>query len=257
MCPPQFFEIDYEINPWMHKENPVDHNLALKEWESLKSIYLDLSLDVEVIEPVKGWPDMVFTANAGLTIGREKFLLSRFRFPQRRGEEPFFRRWFEDRGWEIIQPKFPFEGQGEAFIWNGKLLAGYGFRSNEDTVKELKSLLDIEVIPLKLVNPKFYHVDMALAPINKNLIVYNPKAFDKDSVQKIRSLDCEKIEVIEGDANLFGCNLVPVGKTIVMVSGTQKLAEDFRSRGFKTVELNMSEFRKSGGAIRCLTLDLD
>lgn len=257
MCPPQFFEIDYEINPWMHKDNPVDHELALKEWEKLKSIYLDLGLDVLVLDPVQGLPDMVFTANGGLTIGKKKFLLAKFRFPQRQGEELFFRKWFDRRGWEVIQPKMPFEGQGEAFIWNGKLLLGFGFRTKKDVIPEFKSLVDLEVVPLKLVNPKFYHLDMALAPINENLIIYNPKAFDQSSVEKIKSLGIELIEVSEEDAELFGCNLVPVGKTIIMTQGTKKLAKDLQNQGFKTIELNMSEFRKSGGAIRCLTLDLD
>lgn len=257
MCPPQFFEIDYEINPWMHKDNPVDHELALKEWEKLKSIYLDLGIEAEVIEPAQGWPDMVFTANAGLTIGPKKFLLARFRYPERQGEEPYFRKWFKNQGWEVVQTEAPFEGQGEAFIWRKKLLAGYGHRAKKEVLPELKKFTNLEVIPLKLINPKFYHLDMALAPINENLIIFNPKAFDLESVGKIKSLGCELIEVTEEDAELFGCNLVPVGKTIIMVSGTGKLARDFKDRGFKTIELNMSEFRKSGGAIRCLTLDLD
>lgn len=256
MCPPQFFDIDYEINPWMHTSNPVDHELALKQWENLKSVYEKLGFEVEVVDAVKGWPDMVFTANAGLKIGDKKFLLAKFQYPERQGEEPIFRKWFEDRGWEVLQTKSIFEGQGEGFIWNSKLLAGYGQRAVKEAMSELHEITGLEVVDLKLINPKFYHIDMALAPITDNLIVYNPKAFDEGSVKKIKSLGAELIEVIEEDAELFGCNLVPVESTIVMIEGTKKLKSEFEAKGFKTVEMDMSEFRKSGGAIRCLTLNI-
>ena len=256
MCPPQFFDIDYEINPWMHKDNPVDHTLALKQWQNLKSVYENLGLGVEVVEAVKGWPDMVFTANAGLVVGDKKFLLAKFQYPERQGEEPIFRQWFENRGWEVLQTKSIFEGQGEGFIWNNKLLAGYGQRAVKEAIPELAEITGLEVLSLKLINPKFYHLDMALAPITDNLIIYHPKAFDAESGEKIKSLGCELIEVIEQDAELFGCNLVPVGDTIVMIAGTQKLKSDFEGKGFKTTEMDMSEFRKSGGAIRCLTLNI-
>lgn len=256
MCPPQFFDIDYEINPWMHTNNPVDHALALKQWEKLKSVYQELGCEIEVVDPVKGWPDMVFTANAGLKINDNKFLLAKFQYPERQGEEPIFRKWFESRGWEVVQTKSIFEGQGEGFIWNGKLLAGFGQRAVKEAMPELAEITGLQVIDLKLINPKFYHIDMALAPITENLIIYNPKAFDSDSVEKIKSLKAELIEVSEVDSELFGCNLVPVENTIVMISGTQNLKTDFESRGFKTIEMDMSEFRKSGGAIRCLTLNI-
>lgn len=257
ICPPQFFEIDYEINPWMHKSNPVDHDLARTQWEKLKSVYSELGVDVEVVDPVPGWPDMVFTANAGLVVAPKKFLLAKFLYPERQGEEPYFRKWFEKHGWEVLQTKAPFEGQGEGFIWNDQLLVGFGQRATEDVIPELTKLTGLATVSLKLIYPKFYHLDMALAPINKDLIIYNPKAFDAPSVAKIKSLGAELIEVSEEDAEIFGCNLVPVANTIIMIEGTRKLASDFKSHGFETIELDMSEFRKSGGAIRCLTLDLD
>lgn len=257
MCPPRFFDIDYEINPWMHKSNPVDHDLARNQWEKLKSVYLELGVEVEVIDPVPGWPDMVFTANAGLVISPKKFLLAKFLYPEREGEEPHFREWFEEKGWEVLQTKLPFEGQGEGFIWNNQLLVGFGQRAKEEVIPELAKVTGLKTVSLKLIYPKFYHLDMALAPINENLIIYNPKAFDPKSVEKIKFLGVELIEVSEEDAEVFGCNLVPIGQTIVMTQGTKNLAQDLQNKDFKTIELDMSEFRKSGGAIRCLTLNLN
>jgi len=257
MCPPEFFDIEYEINPWMHESEQVDGKKALKQWEDLRKVYEKLGCEVLVLPAQKGWPDLVFTANAGLLISKYKIILSNFRYPDRQGEAKFNGDWFKEHGFEVVQPQIPFEGQGEAFVWNKKILAGFGFRSVEDTASHLKKISGMEVVQLELIDPRFYHLDMALAPISPDLIVYNPKAFSKKSAAKIKSLGCELIEVNTYDANLFGSNLVPIGKNIVMIDGTQKLGQDLKDRGFKITELNMSEFRKSGGAIRCLTLNLD
>lgn len=257
MCPPKFFDIEYEINPWMHEVDRVDVKKALEQWQALKKVYEKLGCEVFVLPAKKGWPDLVFTANAGLLISPNKIILSNFRFPERQGEAKFNEYWFRKNGFEVVQPLIPFEGQGEAFVWNNKILAGFGFRSVEGTASVLEKVSGMEVVQLELVDPRFYHLDMALAPINSGLIVYNPKAFSAISVKKIKSLGAELIEVNTHDANLFGPNMVPIGKNIVMIDGTEKLAKDLIDRGFKTIELDMSEFRKSGGAIRCLTLNLD
>jgi N-dimethylarginine dimethylaminohydrolase len=257
MCPPQYFDIEYEINPWMHQDDQVNTTLAMEEWDKLKQTYLTLDCEVFEQAPQKGWPDLVFTANAGLLFGEKKMILSNFRYPDRQGEAKFDEHYFKENGFEVIQPLVPFEGQGEAFVWNGKILAGFGFRSTEKTAAELEKISGLKVVQLELIDPRFYHLDMALSPITSDLIVYNPKAFSQESIEKIKSLGCELIDVTQHDADMFAANLVPVGKTIVMIEGTENLANEFRSRGFETIELNMSEFRKSGGAIRCLTLDLN
>ncbi len=257
MCPPRFFEIDYEINPWMHKSNQIDPQIALKEWEALKLTYQNLGCQVEIIEPTQGWPDMVFTANAGLTYGDHKLLLSKFKFAERQGEEPFFKYWFQQRNWTVTELDIPFEGQGESFLWNGLILAGYGFRSNEQTASAIEYLTAKKVVQLELIDPKFYHMDMALSPISADIIAYYPKAFSTDSINKIKSLGADLIEISDLDAEAFGANLVSVDKTIVMVKGTTQLPGELKSRGFDIIELDMSEFRKSGGGVRCLTLDLN
>lgn len=255
MCPPDYFAIDYEINPWMKKSNKVKPSKAYLEWQSLKDTYTSLGCKVEVLAPAKGWPDLVFTANSGLCIGKE-IILSRFRYPQRQGEAKFNAEWFLSHGYKVHQPNLPFEGQGESFLFQGKIFLGFGFRSQKETAKELESLTGLEVVPLHLIDPRFYHLDMAFAPIGDNLIVYNPKAFDKSSLQALRSLTTDKIEVDKTSSDLFACNLVPIGRTIVAPKSTKSFAESIKGKGYSLIELDMSEFQKSGGGVRCLTLNL-
>ena len=93
MCPPEFFGIEYEINPWMSRQQQVDHPLAMRQWEQLRSLLVELGAEIELLEPVRGCPDLVFTANAGM-IYQQRVVLSHFRHAERQGEEPFFVNWF-------------------------------------------------------------------------------------------------------------------------------------------------------------------
>lgn len=256
MCPPDFFNVDYEINPWMDQAEKVDHEQAMEEWQQLKATYERLGHTVEVLPAAKGWPDLVFTANAGLVIGPSKILISNFRYPERQGEAPINEKWFKELGWEVVKIDQYYEGQGESFLWRDVLLAGYGFRSTEQTLDSLESIVGKKVIPLKLVDPRFYHLDMALAPISDTLIAYNPAAFDEASQNLINQLGVDLIEITSDDAAAFAANLVPIGQTIIMAKSATTLPNQLRDRGFEVIELDMSEFRKSGGGVRCLTLDL-
>ena len=68
MTPPQFFAVDYAINPWMDTTNPVDSGVALTQWQRLYDIYRQLGHTVDLVDPVPGLPDMVYAANGGLIL---------------------------------------------------------------------------------------------------------------------------------------------------------------------------------------------
>src|SRR5580700_84937 len=188
MCPPDKFDVGYVINPWMegnvHKSSP---ELAASQWEAFQKL-LSKCADVALIEPRPGWPDMVFTANAGIVVGK-RFVLSRFLHPERQGEEPFFKKWFKQQGFEIFElpPDLPFEGAGDALIdrENGCLWAAYGFRSELDSHPRLAKWLNLEVISLRLIDPRFYHLDTCFCPLTGGWLLYYPQAFDARSNRQI------------------------------------------------------------------------
>ncbi len=110
MCSPTYFDIEYEINPWMHTDNQVQQDVARQQWLALNGIYGKLGWQVEHIDPVEHLPDMVFTANGALVIDH-KVALPTFRAPDRQPETAHFKKWFEDHGYsEFLQPKYDFEG---------------------------------------------------------------------------------------------------------------------------------------------------
>ena len=154
MCPPDHFGIEYEINPWMNRERKCDHELAVRQWNDLRTILEELGAQISLMDPVAGLPDLVFTANAAL-VYHDLAVLSRFRHEQRQGEEPHNEAWFEAHGFRIERSpdEIYFEGAGDALFCGDTLLAGYRIRSDARGHREIGAVLGGRVIPLELVDP--------------------------------------------------------------------------------------------------------
>lgn len=259
MCPPNHYDVDYVINPWMegniHKSS---RDRAVEQWHQLHHILKDRSL-VDLVDPQPGWPDMVFTANAGLVLGKT-VVLSRFLHKERQGEEPHFKKWFEDQGYTVYElPKdLPFEGAGDALLdREGRWLwTGYGFRSELDSHSYLAKWLDIEVVSLRLVDERFYHLDTCFCPLKGGYLLYYPPAFDAYSNRLIemRVSPEKRIAIEEPDAVNFACNAVNIDHVVVMNKASESLKRRLADAGFEVVETPLTEFLKAGGAAKCLTL---
>ena len=180
MCPPDYFGIEYEINPWMSRTRVVDRRRAMLQWNALRCLLERCGAVVSCLCPAAGLPDVVFTANAAL-IWHDLAVLSRFRHPQRQGEEPLNCRWFSDHGYRIhrLKSQVRFEGAGDALFCGDTLFAGYRIRSDIRACQELGELLACRVVPLELVQPRYYHLDTCFCPLTVDSAVYYPRAFDE------------------------------------------------------------------------------
>ena len=261
MCPPHHYDVDYVINPWMEGNiHRSSRDLAQEQWSKLHRVLKEYAT-VELVPPEKGWPDMVFTANAGLVLG-DQVVLSRFFHPERQGEEPYFQAWFEEKGYKVhkLPESLPFEGAGDALFdrAGGWLWAGYGFRSELDSHPYLAEWLDIEVVSLRLVDGRFYHLDTCFCPLENGYLLYYPGAFDDYSNRLIemRVPADKRIAINEVDAIAFACNTVNVGRTVVMNKASDRLKQQLSEAGFEVVETPLTEFLKAGGAAKCLTLKM-
>ncbi len=262
MCPPDHYEVDYVINPWMegniHKSSS---DRAVEQWQKLYHTLKELAI-IDLVTPQPGVPDMVFTANAGLILG-DNAVLSRFYHKERQGEEPHFQKWFADNGFTVheLPQDLPFEGAGDALLdREGRWLwAGYGFRSELDSHPYLAKWLDIEVLSLRLIDERFYHLDTCFCPLTGGYLLYYPGAFDSYSnhlIQKRLAPD-KRIVISEADAINFACNAVNVGHTVVMNKASSSLKQRLKAIGFETIETPLTEFLKAGGAAKCLTLRIN
>ncbi len=259
MCRPDYYGIEYAINPWMDVTKKANHLLALKQWESLYQILLKCGAEIDLVSPATGWPDMVFTANAGLFY-KNKILLSHFKYKERQGELPYFQAWFEKSGFDIanhIKNDTPyFEGAGDALLAGDQLFVGYGFRSEHRFYKQESLFNHHPLIECELVNPHYYHLDTCFCPLNETLAIWYPAAFSLESQKKIAAA-IELIDVNDEEAKKFACNAVVLDNNIILPTGCPKISAELEKRGLTIHAQEMSEYLKAGGACKCLTLRIN
>ncbi|MFO0908945.1 MAG: arginine deiminase-related protein [Isosphaeraceae bacterium] len=258
MCPPDHYGIEYEINPWMNRKIDCDHAEAGRQWRTLRDTLASLGAQIELLEPVSGLPDLVFTANAGLVF-QDQFVSSRFRFGVRQGETPYFERWALTHGFQLIKmpPGAYFEGAGDALFCGETLFAGYRFRSDARSHQWVAEQLGVEVLPLELVDPRFYHLDTCFCPLSVNEALYYPGAFDDYGRSVLNDRISRLIEVSAEEAVSFSCNAVVVGRHVVLNEAVPKLSQALVNEGYTVHPVRLTEFIKSGGSAKCLTLRLD
>ncbi len=258
MCEPVHYRIAYEINPWMRRANAVEGPAAAEQWRRLREALQTLGVRVELIEQRRDVPDMTFTANAGIVVGR-RFLPANFRFPERQPEAALFTRWFEDRDYEVVQIHQPhyWEGEGDVLAADGRLFAGFRFRTEERALDHLDELLGVRVVRLELVDPRFYHLDTCFCPLGDGRALYYPAAFSERSRSLLQDGFDDLIAVPDHDALRFACNAVLVGDTVVLNSGCEATVEALKRRGLCCHPTPTDEFIKAGGSVKCLLLTLD
>src|SRR4051794_37998305 len=217
MSPPEHFVVEYAINPWMDTTAPVDTELAVKQWEGLRETLVRLGHEVHVLLPEIGLPDMVYAANGAFSIDGVVYG-AKFKCPQRMAEAAAHRRFYDTLGWRYVLPAETNEGEGDftylPAAFRGLVLARHGFPTEVSAHAEAQEPLGRPVVSLRLVDPRFYHLDVALAPLTDANIVYYPGAFSESSRRVLAQLFPDAIEATEEDALAFGLNLVSDGHNV-------------------------------------------
>ncbi|MFB4354026.1 N-dimethylarginine dimethylaminohydrolase [Microbacterium sp. LS_15] len=266
MCKPSHFTVNYSINPWMEPAKPTDTEKAVAQWQKLHDLYLELGHEVELIEPLAGYPDMVYTANGGFVIDGRAYV-PEFRFVERQGEAPAFADWFRAAGFDTVMPREVNEGEGDFLLVGDVILAGTGFRSTGDSHREVGEVFGREVVSLNLIDPRFYHLDTAIAvldpvqgvenggPEHAN-IAYLPGAFDDASRAELEKRFPDAILVSDEDGAVFGLNSASDGYNVVISPRAVGFEKQLRERGYNPIMVDLSELLLGGGGIKCCTLEL-
>jgi N-dimethylarginine dimethylaminohydrolase len=260
MCPPEHFAVRYAINPWMDPRVPVDRARASSQWAILRDTYRELGHRVDELPARPGLPDMVFAAN-GATVLNGIVLGARFRHRARRGEAAAHRKWFGTAGFtRVVRPRHVNEGEGDLLVAGGPddriLLAGTGFRTDPRAHAEAAAVLGCPVLPLQLVDPRFYHLDTALAVLDADTVAWLPAAFSAPSRELIEDRFPDAVVADQADAEVLGLNAVSDGRHVVLPVQAPRLAGQLAERGFEPVRVDVSELLKGGGGVKCCTLEV-
>ncbi len=259
MCRPDHFTVSYRINPWMHPHVPTDTALAVRQWEELHRVYLDLGFDVHLVDPIPGLPDMVYAANGGFVLDNVAYGAS-FQYAERQPEGPAYMDWFRANGFTVAEPANVNEGEGDFLLVGDVILAGTGFRSAGDSHHEIGRIFGREVLSLTLVDPAFYHLDTAIAVLDPTPgaedIAYLPKAFDEASRAALEARFPDAILVSDEDAAVLGLNSFSDGANVVIASRAVGFERQLRERGYNPIGVDLSELLLGGGGVKCCTLEL-
>ncbi|MCU1691245.1 MAG: amidinotransferase, partial [Frankiales bacterium] len=257
MCPPVHFSLAYAINPWMTVGGAVDADLALRQWEGVRDAYLALGHRVDLLDPVPGLPDQVFAANGAVVVAGRGYG-AKFRHPERSGEEQPFAETLGRLGLrDLRRPEHVNEGEGDfLYLTDALVLAGHGFRTSLEAHEEAAAALGVEVLSLELVDPRFYHLDVALMTLTEDVVAVYPPAFAPESLAALRGRVRVVVEVEEADALVLGLNGVSDGLHVVLEEEATGFAAQLRALGFVPVPVPTSELRRSGGSVKCCTQEL-
>jgi len=260
MCRPEHFAVTYAINPWMRPDLPVDRGRAIAQWEALRRAYLDLGHRVDLLDPRPGLPDMVYAANGATVVGGV-VLGARFRHPERAAEALAHREWFTAAGFpRVVEPVHVNEGEGDLLVAGDVVLAGAGFRTDPRAHAEAAAVLGLPVVPLELVDPRFYHLDTALAVLDDRpgrvAIAWYPGAFTPAAQAVLRARYPDAVVATAADAAVLGLNAVSDGRHVVLPDTAVDLAAALAGRGFVPVPVDLSELLLGGGGPKCCTLEV-
>jgi N-dimethylarginine dimethylaminohydrolase len=256
MCAPTYYGIEYEINPWMSRSQQSNRELAQQQWEALCGLLKEkMNLDVRLVPPQPGLPDMVFTANAGV-VWKRKFISGNFRYQVRQGESPHYEKWFRDQGFEIVRlpEKYRFEGEGDLLKCGETWFAGYHIRSDIYAHQKVAEIIEQEILSLELTSDWFYHLDTCFCPLSESQALFYPPAFDPYACKVLEENIPKLLAVSEEEARRFACNALAAGQCVAMNDGCPKIREQIESLGFEVFDTPLSEFLKAGGSAKCLAL---
>ncbi|MBZ0137782.1 MAG: amidinotransferase [Planctomycetes bacterium] len=269
MAAPEHFSVESAINPWMHDAqgnlNQVDRARAQAQWEALADAYRRIGVKVDIIDAPAGLPDFCFSANQSLTCldrnGQPLAIMSRMASPTRFNEVTYFRDWYAQRDFRVMESPpglRAFEGTGDAIRHHGRHVfwGGVGPRTMAQAWEFVGEATGADVIPLTLVDERYYHLDTCLAIMGPDTALYIEEAFDEDSRKRLQTGFTQLIAVDPHDAGNFACNAHCPDDRHVLIQHGSRVAGTLREAGFEVLELDTSEFMKSGGSVFCLKQEL-
>lgn len=271
MCDPTYFDIQYSINPYMTDSfgslKKIDKLKATQQWTNLNKTFQQLGIEVITIPGEPKFPDMVFCANQSFPFfnykeNKHTVILSNMRSQQRQGEVVYFKKFYEQLNYKIITlpPHYSFEATGDLiFNFDYKIaFGGYGQRTSQTVYNEIQYQVPFEILPIELTHPDFYHLDTCFSVLNHDVCVLVKGSISTQSEKLIKNY-FRKIIYLESEQakKYFSGNCFSVdGKNIVTQTGDTMFYKDLYDLGFNIIEVDTSEFIKSGGSVFCMKLVL-
>lgn len=251
-------------NALMVDRTPYDYDRAYRQWMALYNALAEEALIYLLPHGNSDYQDLPFVANIGAFLPHrgDTIVLANFRSQPRRGEDIIGGAFFAGMGYRVMPPPAHFEGEADLkFIRGCFYVGGHGIRTDIAAYRWMAAEFDVDILPVKMTDPKLYHFDCIFFPLNAAQAIVATAALDDADVREIEKhveiIDVPKAYLYDGWTNAVRLH----GKVFVNVPPTREsrdALEDLIVRlGYEPAMINLGEFDKSGADLSCLVLHLN
>lgn len=270
MADPASFTVKEVHNPFMAAADGrplhIDSAIARQQWLDLFAAFRNhAGIKCVALPAVRGLADLCFTANPSLALplpdGSTEIWIGRMAHASRKHEQSQHERYFRQLGFEprhMPESVEKFECHGDGILHPGRFLmhVGIGPRSCKEAWEVLAAAHpQLDLLIYQLQDPRFYHLDTALAALDEDSALFVPEAFDAAGLELLHGAFPNAIALsVEEALNFAGNAFCPDKKHVFLQAGCSALQEKLQAHGFTPVPVQTSEFMKSGGSVFCLKM---
>lgn len=231
----------------------------MRQWERLVEL-LGVAGEVTIdrVEPQAGGVGQSFTSDVALICGNLAIMSN----SRHRSELAVYRSWLTAQDYATTAlTQTQFEGAADALFDRVRpyLYVGYGHLTERNAAIGLAELVDARVVPMRLVDDRFKHLQSALCPLGSGHVLFYAAAFSASTQRLIRStVDADfLIELSLEDALAYACSPIEVGDALILGEVSRQLRSRLQFAGYRVFSTDLSEFVTAGGSSRALALRLD
>jgi dimethylargininase len=225
-----------------------NHTIALAQHDAYIEALRHCGLDVTVLDPDEDYPDSTFVEDPALVTPTFAIIM-RPGAPSRRGETRAIARAlskFRDRIL-FLEPPATADG-GDIMAVNGHFYVGLSQRTNKDGANQILEIIKAHAmtgstIPLK----DMLHLKSGAAYLGNERLVLGGELLGRPEFSKYAVIPVD-------DDESYAANCLWLNGTVLIASGYPKTKRAIEAYGYRTIELEVSEFRKLDGGLSCLSL---
>lgn len=225
-----------------------DFELLCKQHNAYIEALKKCGVSVEVLPANEEFPDSTFVEDTAVIVP-EFAVISNPGADSRNGEiinmNETLKKFYQE--FRYIEAPGTLDG-GDVLQIDKNFYIGISDRTNEEGAMQLKVILEAAgysatIVPLK----EFFHLKTGISFLGNNLIVAAGEFVDHPDFE-----DYDKIIVNAEDE--YSANLIRVNDYVIIPKGYDRTTQQINDAGYKTIELEMSEFQKHDGGLSCLSL---
>jgi dimethylargininase len=230
---------------------------AIEQHAAYSAALEQCGLTVIRLESEPNYPDSTFVEDTAILAERSTeastsfAVITRPGAPSRRGEVTSVRRVIADFYPELFSIRAPGTVDGGDVCQAGDhFFIGMSERTNEAGSRQLTDLLALLGYSSSIVDIRpiggLLHLKSGLAYLGDNRLVVT------ETLGHVEFPDYELIWVSPTES--YAANCIRVNEHVLVPAGYSEFADTLRELGYKTIEVEMSEFQKMDGGLSCLSL---